>query len=75
MTQRILQKRMNEHFSCETRSIYRHDQVKNHEINFASPSILAHDIVSLRLQIKETLHIKEEARQKTSTLCFNTLII
>ena len=56
MTQRILQKRINEHSSCETR----HAQLANHDINFASPSILAHDNVKLRLQIKET---------------FNTLVI
>ena len=63
MTQRILQKRINEHSSCETSSVYRHAQLTNHDINFASPSILAHDIdnVKLRLQIKETLLIKDES--------------
>ena len=61
MTQRILQKRINEHSSCETSSVYRHAQLTNHDINFASPSILAHDNVNLRLQIKETLPIKDES--------------
>ena len=61
MTQRILQKRTNEHSSCESSSVYRHDQLTNHDINFASPSILAHDNVKLRLQITETLLIKDES--------------
>ena len=61
MTQRILQKRINEHSSCETSSVYRHAQLTNHDINFVSPSILAHDNVKLRLQIKETLLIKDES--------------
>ena len=58
MTQRILQKWMNKHFSYETSSVYRHAQLTNHDINFASPSILAHDNVKLRLQIHETLSLK-----------------
>ena len=57
MTQRILQKRINEHSSCETSSVYRHAQLTNH----VSRSILAHDNIKLRLQIKETLLIKDES--------------
>ena len=34
MTQRILQKRINEHSSCETSSVCRHAQLTNHDINF-----------------------------------------
>ena len=40
---------------------YRHSQLTNHDINFVSPSILAHDNVKLRLQIKKTLLIKDES--------------
>ena len=61
MTERILQKQINEHSSCETSSVYRHVQLTNHDINFVSPSILAHDNVKFRLQIKETLLIKDES--------------
>ena len=32
-----------------------------HNINFTSPEILDKDSVKLRLQIKETLHIKEQS--------------
>ena len=59
MTQRTLSKWMNEHSSCETSSVYRHAQLTNHEINFASPSILAHN-VKLWLQIKEAVLTKDE---------------
>ena len=48
LTQRILQIRLNEHSKCDN-------------INFTSPEILDKDSVKLRLQIKETLHIKEQS--------------
>ena len=39
--------------------IYIHSKLTNHNIDFASPVILAHDNVKLRLQVKETILIKE----------------
>ena len=34
-------------------------KLTNHNIDFASPVILAHDNVKLRLQVKETILMKE----------------
>ena len=42
-----------------TSSVYIHSKLTNHNIDFASPVILAHDNVKLRLQVKETILIKE----------------
>ena len=59
MTERILQKRISEHEKLETSSVYIHSKLTNHNIDFASPVILAHDNVKLRIQVKETILIKE----------------
>ena len=59
MTERMLQKRISEHEKLETSSVYIHSKLTNHNIDFASPVILAHDNVKLRLQVKETILIKE----------------
>ena len=59
MTQRILQIRLNEHQKSCTSAIYNHIHETKHNINFTCPHILANDQVKLRLQIKETFHIKE----------------
>ena len=61
LTQRILQIRLNEHSKCDKSSIYDHRNKTKHNINFTSPEILDKDSVKLRLQIKETLHIKEQS--------------
>ena len=56
MTERILQKRIGEHEKLETSS-YIHSKMTNHNIDFASTAIVAHDNVKnnkLRLQLKET---------------------
>ena len=56
MTERILQKRISEHEKLETSS-YIHSKLTNHNIDFASPVIVAPDNVKnvkLRLQVKET---------------------
>jgi hypothetical protein len=61
MTERILQNRINEHSKAETSSVYSHAQQTNHNINYSSPAILAHDNIKLRLQVKESFLIKEQA--------------
>jgi hypothetical protein len=61
MTERILQKRLAEHAKLETSAVYKHAQLTKHALNISSPEILAHDQVKLRLQVKETFHIKEQA--------------
>ena len=60
MTERILQKRISEHEKLETSSVYIHSKLTNHNIDMASPVILAHNNVKLRLQVKETILIKEQ---------------
>ena len=65
MTQRILQIRLNEHKKSSTGAIYNHIHETKHNINFTCPHILANDQVKLRLQIKETLHIKEQTAYKS----------
>ena len=60
MTQRILQIRLNEHKKSSTSAIYNHVHETKHNINFTCLDILANDQVKLRLQIKETLHIKNK---------------
>ena len=65
MTQRILQIRLNEHIKSSTSAIYNHIHETKHNINFTSPHILANDQVKLRLQIKETLDIKEQTAYKS----------
>ena len=47
MTERILQKRISEHEKLETSSVYIHSKLTNHNIDFASPVILAHDNVKV----------------------------
>ena len=61
LTQRILQIRLSEHSKSDKSSIYDHQNKTKHNINFTSPEILDKDNVKLRLQIKETLHIKEKS--------------
>ena len=47
--------------TADKSSIYDHRNKTKHNINFISPEILDKDSVKLRLQIKETLHIKEQS--------------
>ena len=61
LTQRILQIRLNEHSKSDKSSIYDHQNKTKHNVDFTSPEILDKDNVKLRLQIKETLHIKEQS--------------
>ena len=60
MTQRILQIRLNEHKKSSTSAIYNHVHETKHNINLTCPDILANDQAKLRLQIKETLLIKNK---------------
>ena len=62
MTQRILQIRLKNTKKSSTSAIYTHIHETKHNINFTCPDILANDQVKLRLQIKETLHIKAHKR-------------
>ena len=61
----IKSNRLNEHIKSSTSAIYNHIHETKHNINFTSPHILANDQVKLRLQIKETLHIKEQTAYKS----------
>ena len=60
LTLRILQIRLSEHSISDKSSIYDHQNKTKHNINFTS-EILDKENVKLRLQIKETLHIKEQS--------------
>ena len=51
--------RLNEHKSNENSALFRHSFLTDHEINYSNPKILATDDNFFRLQIKETLKIKE----------------
>ena len=61
LTQRILQIRLSEHSKSYKSSIYDHQNKTKYNINYTSPEILHKDNVKLKLQIKETLHIKEQS--------------
>ena len=52
-------KKKNEHKSNENSALFRHSFLTDHEINYSDPKILATDDNFFRLQIKETLKIKE----------------
>ena len=65
MTQQILQIKLNEHKKSSTSAIYNHIHETKHNINFTCPDILANDHVKLRLQMKETPHIKEQTAYKS----------
>ena len=43
----------------ENSALFKHSFLTDHNINFSNPKILAKDSSSFRLQIKETLKIKE----------------
>ena len=55
MTNRRLKARINEHKTNDNRDSF----LADHVINYSNPKILARDNNSFRLQIKETLKIKE----------------
>jgi hypothetical protein len=56
-----LKTRLIEHKSNENSAVFRHSFLTDHVINYSTPTILATDNNYFRLQIKETLKIKEFA--------------
>ena len=65
LTNRRLKTRINEHKTNENSALFRHSFLTDHVINYSNPKILARDNNSLRLQIKETLKIKEHCAHKS----------
>ena len=65
LTNRRLKTRLNEHKSNENSALFRHSFLTDHEINYSNPKILATDDNFFRLQIKETLKIKELGAYKS----------
>ena len=59
MTNRRLETRLKEHRTNENSALFKHSFLTDHNISFSNPKILAKDSSSFRLQIKETLKIKE----------------
>ena len=79
LTQLILQIRLREHSESDKSSIYDQQYKTKRNINFTSPEILDKDRVKLSLQIKETLHIKEQSvynslNQNTGSFPLNILV-
>ena len=58
-------KKKNEHKSNENSALFRHSFLTGHEINYSNPKILATDDNFFRLQIEETLKIKELGAYKS----------
>ena len=44
---------------------YKHSSDADHEINYDNPKVLASDTIKIRLQVKETLLIKDLAAYKS----------
>ena len=65
LTTRRLCKRIYEHKKRNYSVIYKHASDADHEINYEHPKILASDNIKIRLQIKETLLIKDLAAYKS----------
>ena len=58
-TTRRLSARIKEHKELEHSALYKHSFVTDHAIDFISPQIIDSDTNKMRLQIKETLNIKD----------------
>ena len=59
LNNRRVYKRLHEHKTREYCSVYRHSFVTDHKMDFDSPEILGSDTQKIRLQIKETMNIKQ----------------
>ena len=59
MTNRRLETRIREHKTNENNALFKHSFLTDHNIIFSNPKILTKDNNTFRLQIKETLKIKE----------------
>ena len=58
MTNRRLETRLKEHKTNENSAVFKHSFLTYHNINFSNPKILAKESSFFRLQIKETLKMK-----------------
>ena len=56
---------MHEHSKDENSALRKHELSTGHHIDFFSPSVLATDALSSRLNIKETLKINEYGAYKS----------
>ena len=65
LTTRRLCKRLHEHKNRNYSAIYKHSSDADHKINYDNPKVLASDNIKIRLQVKETLLIKELAAYKS----------
>ena len=61
-----------EHKKRNHSAIYKHASDADHEINYEHPKILASDNIKIRLQIKETLLIKDLAANKSLNVNINS---
>ena len=65
LTNRRLKTRIYEHKTNENSALFKHSFLTDHVINYSNPKILTRDNNSFRLQIKETLKIKELCAHKS----------
>ena len=65
LTTRRLCKRLYEHKNRNYSAIYKHSSDADHKINYDNPKVLASDTIKIRLQVKETLLIKDLAAYKS----------
>ena len=55
----------NDNTLCYYSAIYKHSSDADHKINYDNPKVLASDNIKIRLQVKETLLIKDLAAYKS----------
>ena len=65
LTTRRFCKRLYEHKNRNYSAIYKHSSDADHKINYENPKVLASDNIKIRLQVKETLLIKDLAAYKS----------
>ena len=59
LTTRRLEERISEHIKNDASALYKHAVETGHDIAFSRPEILTSDDIELRLQVKETLMIRD----------------
>ena len=65
LTTRRLKTRIDEHRKRTYSAVFKHAKDSSHSIDFSNPHVLATDTLKLRLQVKETLLIKQYAAHKS----------
>ena len=65
LTTRRLEQRLKEHSSSENSALFRHAMDTGHTIDICNPEVLASDVISRRLRIKETLIIKDHSAHRS----------